>query len=120
MGQITGGVNNAFGQVRADAQNQHQGMASFHEQLVDVHRKLGILEKEATRLQQAEIGGLKERCKRIEHESVRRDENGRMFMNNCRKFLNWSVNYAFPIRKLRLWSGNWPNATVPPEQIHSN
>ena len=43
MGQITGGVNNAFGQVRADAQNQHQGMASFHEQLVDVHRKLGIL-----------------------------------------------------------------------------
>ena len=48
-------------------------MASFHEQLVDVNRKLGILEKEATRLQQAEIGGLKERCKKIEHESVRMD-----------------------------------------------
>ena len=45
-------------------------MTSFHEQLVDVHRKLGILEQEATRLQQAEIGGLKERCKKIEHESV--------------------------------------------------
>ena len=73
MGQITSGENNAFGQVRADAQNQHQGMASFHEQLVDVHRKLGILEQEATRLQQAEIGGLKERCRQIEHESVRLD-----------------------------------------------
>ena len=66
MGQIAGGLNNAFGQVRTDAQNQRQGMASFHEQLVDVHRKLGILEKEATRLQQAEIGGLKERCRKIE------------------------------------------------------
>ena len=32
---------------------------------------MGILE--ATRLQQAEIGGLKERCKKIEHESVRMD-----------------------------------------------
>ena len=73
MGQITGGLNNAFGQVRTDAQNQRQGMASFHEQLVDVHRKLGILEKEATRLQHAEIGGLKERCKKIEQESVRTD-----------------------------------------------
>ena len=52
MGQITGGLNNVFGQVRTDAQNQRQGMASFHEQLVDVHRKLGILENEATRLQQ--------------------------------------------------------------------
>ena len=71
MGQITSGVNNAFGQVRTDAQNQQQGMASLHQQLVDVHRKLGILENEATRLQQAEIGGLKERCKKIEHESVR-------------------------------------------------
>ena len=48
-------------------------MASFHEQLVDVHRKLGILENEATRLQQAEIGGLKERCRKIEQESVRTD-----------------------------------------------
>ena len=73
MGQITGGLNNAFGQVRTDAQNQRQGMASFHEQLVDVHRKLGILEKEATRMQQAEIGGLKERCRKIEQESVRTD-----------------------------------------------
>ena len=73
MGQIIGGVNNAFGQVRTDAQNQRQGMASFHEQMVDVHRKLGILEKEATRLQQAEIGALKERCRKIEHESVRLD-----------------------------------------------
>ena len=44
-----------------------------HEQLVDVHRKLGILENEATRLQQAEIGGLKERCRKIEQESVRTD-----------------------------------------------
>ena len=52
-----------------------RGMASFHEQMVDVHRilKLGILEKEATRLQQAEIGALKERCRKIEHESVRLD-----------------------------------------------
>ena len=73
MGQITGGLSNAFGQVRTDAQNQRQGMASFHEQLVDVHRKLGILENEATRLQQGEIGGLKERCRKIEQESVRTD-----------------------------------------------
>ena len=73
MGQIIGGVNNAFGQVRTDAQNQRQGMASVHEQLVDVHRKLGILEKEATRLQQAEIASLKERCRKIEQESVRTD-----------------------------------------------
>ena len=116
MGQITGGLNNAFGQVRTDAQNQRQGMASFHEQLVDVHRKLGILEKEATRLNQAEIAGLKERCKKIEHES----ENGQVSMNNCRKFLNWSVNCALPIRKLRIWSKNWPNVTVPPEQILNN
>ena len=71
MGQIIGGLNNAFGQVRTDAQNQCQGMASFHEQMVDVHRKLGILDQEATRLHQAEIGGLKERCKKIEHETVR-------------------------------------------------
>ena len=73
MGQITGGLNNVFGQVRKDAQNQSQGMALFHEQLVDVHRKLGILEKEATRLHQGEIGGLKERCRKIEQESVRTD-----------------------------------------------
>ena len=52
MGQITGGLKNVFGQERTDAQNQSQGMALFHEQLVDVHRKLGILEKEATRLPQ--------------------------------------------------------------------
>ena len=73
MGQITGGLNGAFGQVRTDAQNQRQGMASLNERLVDVHRKLGILEKEATRLQQAEIGALKDRCKKIEQESVRTD-----------------------------------------------
>ena len=73
MGQITGGLNNVFGQVRTDAQNQSQGMTLFHEQLVDVHRKLGILEKEATRLHQGEIGGLKERCRKIEQESVRTD-----------------------------------------------
>ena len=73
MGQITGGLNNVFGQVRTDAQNQSQGMALFHEQLIDVHRKLGILEKEATRLHQGEIGGLKERCRKIEQESVRTD-----------------------------------------------
>ena len=30
-----------------DAQNQRQGMASFHEQLADVHRKSGISEREA-------------------------------------------------------------------------
>ena len=59
MGQIAGGLNNAFGQVRTDAQNQSQGMASFHEQLINVHRKLEILEKETTRLNQAEIGDLK-------------------------------------------------------------
>ena len=73
MGQITGGLNNVFGQVRTDAKNQRQGMASFHEQLVDVHRKLGILEKEATRMHQAELGGPKERCKKIEQESARTD-----------------------------------------------
>ena len=48
-------------------------MTLFHEQLVDVHRKLGILEKEATRLHQGEIGGLKECCRKIEQESVRTD-----------------------------------------------
>ena len=120
MGQITGGLNNAFGQVRTDAQNQRQGMASFHEQLVDVHRKLGILEKEATRLQQAEVGGLKERCKKLSTKASEWTENGKVSMNNCRKFLNWNGNYARPIRKLRIWSGNWRNATVPPEQIHNN
>ena len=60
-----------LGKVRTDAQNQQQGMASLHQQLVDVHRKLGILDMEATRLQQAEIGGLKERCKKFEQECVR-------------------------------------------------
>ena len=73
MGEITGGLNDVFGQVRIDAHNQSQGMALFHEQLVDVHRKLGISEKEATRLHQGEIGGLKERCRKIEQESVRTD-----------------------------------------------
>ena len=73
MGQIIGGLNNAFGQVRTDAQNQRQGMTSLHEQLVDVHRKLGILEQEATRLNQVEISGLKERCRKLEHESIKSD-----------------------------------------------
>ena len=98
MGQIIGGVNNAFGQVRTDAQNQRQGMASVHEQLVDVHRKLGILEKEATRLQQAEIASLK--------KASGQTENGKASMNSCRKFLNWSGNYAHPIRESRIWSRN--------------
>ena len=73
IGQITGGLNYVYGQVRTDAQNQSQGMALFHEQLVDVHRKLGILEKEVARLDQSEIGDLKERCRKIEQESVRTD-----------------------------------------------
>ena len=106
MGQITGGLKNVFWQVRTDAQNQTQGMALFHEQFVDVHRKLGILEKEAIRLHQGEIGGLKKRCMKIEQESVQTDENGKMSMNNCRKSLNWSGNHAHPIRELRRWNGN--------------
>ena len=48
-------------------------MEAFHEQSVDVHRKLGILEQEATKLQQTEIGGLKERCRKFEHESIKLD-----------------------------------------------
>ena len=71
MGQISSGVNNAFGQVRTDAQNHQEGMASLYQHLADVNLKLGILENEETRLQQSEIGGLKERCKKIEHEGVR-------------------------------------------------
>ena len=74
MGQIIGGLNNALGQVRTDDENQRQGMASFHEQLVDVHRKRGILEQEATRLNQFEISGLKERCRKLEHESIKSDQ----------------------------------------------
>ena len=121
MGQTTGGLNNAFGQVRTDAQNQRQGMASFREQLVDVHRKLEILEKEATRLQQAEIGGLKERCRKIEHESVRVDRKWQSVHEQLqKKSRNWSGNYARPTRKLRIWSGNWRNVTVPPGQILNN
>ena len=106
MGQITGGLNNVFGQVRTDAQNQSQGMTLLHEQLVDVHRKLGILEKEATRLHQAEIGGLRSVAEKLSKKVSGRTENGRMPMNNCRKSLNWSGNYAHPIRELRFWNGN--------------
>ena len=107
IGQITGGLNNVFGQVRKDAQNQSQGMALFHEQLIDVHRKLGILEKEATRLHQAEIGGLKERCRKIEQESVRTDRKWQSVQKQLQKAPNWkNRNYAHPIRELRFWNGN--------------
>ena len=70
MGHITKGLNDAFGQVRMDAQNQHQGMATLHQQMIEVQRRMGILENEAHRLQTAEIGALKERCKKIEEENV--------------------------------------------------
>ena len=47
-----------------------QGMATMHQQVVEVQRRIGILETEAHRLQTAEIGTLKERCKKIELENV--------------------------------------------------
>ena len=71
MGQIIGGINNTFGQVRTDAQNQHQGIVTIHQQLVDAQRRIGLLETEANRLQNAEIGALKEKCKKIEHEQLK-------------------------------------------------
>ena len=42
--------------------------ASMCQQLVDVHRRIGILETEANRLQQSEIGALKECCRKIEQK----------------------------------------------------
>ena len=54
MGHITKGLSDALGQVRMDAQNQHQGVATMHQQMVEVERSIGILETEALRLQTAE------------------------------------------------------------------
>ena len=79
MGQIINGLNETFGQVRTDAQNQQQGIVNMHQQLGDAQRRIGLLEIEANRLQTAEIGALKERCKKIEHEQVKSDRKWPQF-----------------------------------------
>ena len=39
MGNITNGLNHAFGEIRMDAQNQHQGMIMINQQLLDIQKK---------------------------------------------------------------------------------
>ena len=70
MGNITTGLNHAFGEIRVDAQNQHQGVTMISQQLLEIQRRLGTLETEANRTQLAEISALKERCKKMEVENV--------------------------------------------------
>ena len=65
-GQIVNGLNGTFGQVRTQ-----QGIVTIHQQLGDAQRRIGFLETEANRLQTAEIGALKERCKEIENEQLK-------------------------------------------------
>ena len=60
-------------------------------------RRIGILETEANRLQTAEIGALKERCRKIEHEQLKSDRKWPQFMNN------WIVS---PKLELELRSSN--------------
>ena len=79
MGQIVNGLNDTFGHVRTDAQNQQQGIVTMYQQLGDAQRRIGILETEANRLQTAEIGALKERCKKIEHEQLKSDRKWPQF-----------------------------------------
>ena len=73
MGQIVNGLNGTFGEVRTDAQNQQQGIVTICQHLGDAQRRIGLLETEANRLQTAEIGALKEQCKKIEHEQLKSD-----------------------------------------------
>ena len=79
MRQIVNGLNDKFGQVRTDAQNQQQGIVTIYQQLGDAQRRIGLLETEANRLQTAEIGALKERCKKIEHEQLKSDRKWPQF-----------------------------------------
>ena len=65
MGNITNGLNHAFGEVRVDAQNQQQGVAIIS-QLLEVQKRLSTLETEANRIQSTEISALKECCKKME------------------------------------------------------
>ena len=80
MGQIVNGLNDTFGHVRTDAQNQQQGIVTIHQQLGDAQRRIGLLETEANRLQTA--------------------ENGHNSTNNWIESQIWSANCEHPMRGL--------------------
>ena len=83
---------------QTDAQNQRQGMASFHEQLSMFIENWEMRQLGSNRVK------LKELCRKIAQESVRTDRKWQSVHEQLQKVPELDGNYAHPIRESRIWS----------------